>query len=35
MTTQPDQNDPQKTHVTVTLWFVSAVVSADFVGAAA
>ncbi len=32
MTTQPDQSDPQKTHATATLWFVSAGVSADFVG---
>jgi hypothetical protein len=32
MTTQPDRSDPQKTHVTATLWFVSNNVSADFVG---
>jgi hypothetical protein len=35
MTTRPEQNDPQKTQVTATLWFVSVDVSADFVGKAA
>jgi hypothetical protein len=35
MTTRRDQNDPQKTHLTATLWFISAGVSADFVGTAA
>jgi Transglutaminase elicitor len=32
MTSRPDQSDPQKTHVTATLWFVSAKVSPDYVG---
>jgi hypothetical protein len=33
MTSRPDPSDPQKTHVTATLWFVSARVSPNFVGA--
>jgi hypothetical protein len=32
MTSRPDPNDPQKTHVTATLWFVSARVNPDYVG---
>jgi hypothetical protein len=32
MTRRPDPSDPQKTHVTATLWFVSARVSPDYVG---
>jgi hypothetical protein len=32
MTTQPDQSNPEKTHVTATLWLVSCGVSADYVG---
>jgi hypothetical protein len=32
MTSRPDPIDPQKTHVTATLWFVSARVSPDYVG---
>jgi hypothetical protein len=32
MTSQPDPIDPQKTHVTATLWFVSARVRPDYVG---
>ena len=32
MTTQMDPFDPQKTHITATLWFVSARVSPDYVG---
>jgi len=32
MTSRPDPSDPQKTHVTATLWFVSARVSPDYVG---
>jgi hypothetical protein len=32
MTSRPDPSDPQKTHVTTTLWYVSAKVSPDYVG---
>jgi hypothetical protein len=32
MTSRPDSSDPRKTHVTATLWFVSARVSPDYVG---
>jgi len=32
MTTRPDQGDPRKTHVTATLWYVSAWVNPDYVG---